>query len=241
MDDSKIQGVSVPQAAGTPGESATPTPAPTVPEKKTTVEDQSTEKPNQDGQPNEAVKEDRTVPLETLKSERAKLREAQRELAKLKGRSQLEGYDPETTEKVLQHPLVQKLMIDNAKRDVTDFAKDYLDKEYPKFPSVIKKAILRNVRGFINEDTTDPETAKEDVRQYIDDVWAEAEAEKASTTTPSTPQPTIPVVTPSNTGGLPQTNAVKPKEVQDILNKPVTDWTDEEIKKIEQYSSTIKK
>jgi hypothetical protein len=181
---------------------------------------------------------ERTVPLGVLQKERAKFREAQRELARLKGQSQLQGYDPAETDKVLQHPLVQKLLIDNAKTQVTDFAKETLE-QYPEFPAIVKKAILKNVRGFINEETTDPETAKEDVRQYIEDIWAEVQAEKAakapiSPITPITPKG--PVVSPTNAGGLPQAAAVRPKEIEAILQKPVTEWTDEDNAKMSAYS-----
>jgi len=234
MEDVKAQAGVPSQTEVITGETATPSSVPPQTD-QTTVESKPTAVPIKSTVP------DRSIPYPRFAEVNKKMREYQKELATLRGRSQLEAYDPAETERVMQHPLVQKLLIDNAKSQVTDFAKGYLE-QFPSFPSVVKKAILKNVRGFINEETTDPETAKEDVRQYIDDVWAEQEASQAPANLPGQVTPaTVPVVSPTNIGNAPGSEAVKPKDIQEILGKPLTEWTDEDTAKVESYSQTLKK
>ena len=216
MDTQKVQ---VPASSEVKGEVATPVP-PKV-EEQTTVEGQ----PQQDAQP-------RTVPLDELVKFKKKYKELQAEMAGLRGKEAYSGYDPEETEKVLSHPMVQELLIKTAKQEVTDYTRDYLQ-QYPEFPEVIKKAILRNVRGFINETTTDPETAKIDVAEYIDEVWADLQ-NKAGT------QRKEVKVTPPNVGAILGGKGTKPADIQAILDKPVDEWSDEEMAKLDSYSQSAK-
>lgn len=210
----------VPQAESAPAEQ---TPAPQEPAEQTETAPEVS--------PEVSVQE-RTVPITALQEERKRRQELQRQLAQRESEAQLGQYDPEDLNTILQHPMVQELILKDAKRELTDYARDVLE-QYPTLNPQVKKAILRNARGFVNETTTDLETAKVDLLEQIEEFAQEVAAEQAvapkghqvaSTNVPTT----------QNTGA-------KPSDIQKILDKPVTDWTNEEEAAVEAYAQRSQK
>jgi hypothetical protein len=166
----------------------------------------------------------RQVPLSELLDERKKRQELARELAEAKvGNQVLPNPD------VMQDPFVQELILKDAKRELIDHTRDLLDK-YPTIPEAVKKAILRNPRGYVNETTTDLETAKLDIAEYVETIAAE--------TQPPAVQKGFPVAATN----LPSTESSKanPNEVQKILDKPIDEWTKEEEATVGEFSKKSK-
>jgi hypothetical protein len=164
-----------------------------------------------------------------LRKERERARELQRQLAERDSKEALNQYDPQDLDSILQHPYVQDLIIKQAKQELTDYARELLD-DHPNLHPQVKKAILSNARGFVNETTTDVETAKLDLQDYVDSI-----AEEAVTG----PQP---VLEPSKGFQVAKTNVpstepagVKAAEIDSILGKPLDTWTDDEVAAVEEY------
>ena len=189
------------------------------PEEQTTEETETFEVP------------EKTVPYTRFSEVDKKFKEAQRELAEVRGSQKLSKYDPEDTEAVLQHPLVQEMMIKQAKQELTDYAREVLD-SHPTLHPAVKKAILGNARGFVNESTTDIETAKLDLQDYIDSITEEAETQKP--TPPKSFQIASTNVSKSDTPGA------RPVDVSRILAKPVDEWTEVEAKVVDDYRKNTK-
>jgi hypothetical protein len=120
----------------------------------------------------------------------------------------------------------------DAKRELTDYTRDLMDK-YPTVPEAVKKAILRNPRGYVNESTQDVETAKLDILEYVEGLAAEFEANQAPV------QKGFPVAATN----MPATEAATTgiNEVSKILDKPVEDVTEDEHKALEEYRKRLKK
>jgi len=171
----------------------------------------------------------RMVPLDELVSERKKRQELQRKVAEIEGKQKLSAYDPTDVDAILQHPMVQELMIKQAKQELTDFARESLEK-FPTLHPQVKKAILLNARGFINESTTDVETAKLDLQDYIERIAMEDQQAKV---TPL--QKTFPM---ANTNTPAAETAGNPADVAKILAKPVDEWSDAEAKLVEDYTKS---
>lgn len=200
----------------------------------------STEQPSQVAEtPVTPVQDQNQAPVQTqpeenykkaMFEERRKRQELQRELAQRSNEQRMSQFDPIDTEQVLQHPLVQELILKDAKRELTDYSRDLLE-QYPTIPELVKKAILKNVKGFVNENTSDVETAKLDIAEYVESLAADVpQAPEAQKGFPiaSTNQP----VAESSTANL--------NEVNKILDKPVDELTDEEAKAIEDYKKSHK-
>jgi hypothetical protein len=219
MDDVKPESTATETPVEAPTEQS-PQPAESIPE--------TPEVPEIPTQPTE-----RTVPLSALAEERKKRQEAQRELAKLRTGNQMSQFDPSDLEQVMQNPFVQELILKDAKRELTDYTRDLLDQQsYSTVPEIVKKAILKNVRGFVNENTSDVETAKVDILEYVEALAAE--------TQPQPVQKGFPVATTN----LPstETSTVNSNEVNKILNKPIDEWTDEEAAAVGDHAKkTLKK
>lgn len=175
--------------------------------------------------------QERMVPISAVQKERKQRQELQRKLAELEGSQKLNQYSQDDMETVLQHPYVQELLVKQARQELTDFARVTMD-EFPGLNPALKKAILKNARGFVNEATTDVETAKLDLRAYIEEVVEENEAD-----TPPPPK-TFPVaatnVSKANVSGA------RPADIQRILEKPIDEWTDDETAVVETYSQSHK-
>lgn len=176
--------------------------------------------------------QERMVPLSVVQKERRQRQELQRKVAELEGRDKLNQYDPTDTEQVLQHPMVQELLIKQAKQELTEFAREELAK-YPNIPEAVKKAILSNARGFVNEGTTDVETAKLDLQDYLENL---VESEVSSTTPPAPKSFKVATTNVSKN----DTPGVRPAEIDKILAKPIDTWTDQEADIVEKYSKNSK-
>lgn len=194
-----------------------------------------TETTEQDSQPAEQTTEadveeiqERTVPISVVQKERKQRQEAQRRLAELERQSQLGQYDPSDLEGVLSHPVVQELMLKQAKQELTDFAREVTE-QYPNMHPQVKKAILSNARGFVNESTTDIEQAKIDLVDYIESI-----VEEAADTQTTPDRKTIQVAKTNVSTVAP---SATPAEVLRILNKPVDEWTEKESDQIDAYKA----
>lgn len=179
--------------------------------------------------------QERTVPISVLQGERKKRQELQRQLAAAKSATQLNQYDPEDINMILQHPMVQELILKDAKRELTDYARDAVD-QYPALNPQVKKAILKNARGFVNETTTDIEQAKVDLLEYIEEIAAEVEGQQPQTPAQAKGFPVAATNVPTT-----QNTGARPADIQKILNKSVDSWTDEEVAAVEAYANRSSK
>lgn len=182
---------------------------------------------NETTETTEPVTQEKTVPYSRFSEVNKGFREAQRKLAEYESKSKLRQYDPNDMEAVMSHPYVQELLIKQAKSELTSYAKDKLDAN-PAIPEAVKKAILANVRGFVKESTTDVDSAKIDIDEYIDSI---SEGQN-----PLQPQPkVIPI---ASTQVKESASGATPMDVQEILDTPVDEWTDDQAKIVEQYKKT---
>lgn len=171
---------------------------------------------------------ERTIPYGRFAEQNKALREAQRRLAELENRSKYSQYNPQDTEVVMSHPIVQELMLKNAKHELNDYTKDLLE-NYPMLHPQVKKAILANVRGWVKETTTDVETAKIDIAEMVENLIAESQ---------TAPQPQTFQVSQTN-AGITQPGT-KPADVMNILNKPIDEIDDNEGKILRNYRKGTK-
>ena len=203
---------------------------------------QAEETAEQESQPDEQIQNTEATPsVETppqpkgdlnvaLRKEREAVRELKRQIAERDSTERLNQYDPQDLDSILQHPYVQDLIIKQAKQELTDHAREVLE-QYPTLHPQVKKAILRNARGFVNEQTTDVETAKLDLQDYIDEITAE---EAVAQPTPAVEPPKGFKVANTNVPSS-EPSGVKLAEIQGILDKPIDTWTDEESAAVEEY------
>lgn len=185
------------------------------------------------GQPTQTASteaQERMVPVSVVQKERKQRQELQRKLAELEGSRKLSQYDPEDYERWVSDPRSQELMIKVAKQELTDHARTLLE-QYPNLHPVLKKAILKNVRGFVQEATTDVESAKLDLQDYVESIAQEADA-----AAPVTPAPKNFQVATTNASKTVQ--GTRPAEIAKILGKPVTDWTEKEAEVVENYAKS---
>lgn len=200
-------------------------------EESATVEPETTQPASHQGNETAEVSQpqtpvEKTIPYSRFAEVNKGLREAQRRLAEYESKSKLSQYDPNDMEAVMAHPYVQELLIKQAKSELTSYAKDKLDSN-PSIPEAVKKAILANVRGFVKESTTDVDSAKIDIDEYIDSI----------TEAPVTqPNPKVIPVAPST--AQESASGATPMEVQEILETPVDEWTDEQAKVVADYKKS---
>lgn len=174
------------------------------------------------------MKVEKTIPYSRFAEVNKGLREAQRKLAEYESKSKLSQYDPNDMEAIYQHPYVQELLVKQTKAELTSYAKEKLDAS-PSIPEAVKKAILANVRGFVKESTTDVDSAKIDIDEYIDSIT------EAAPVAPAPQQKVIPVVPTTQKESAP---GVTPMDVQKILETPIDEWTDEQAKVVDQYKKS---
>lgn len=180
------------------------------------------------------VQPEHTVPFAALREERMKRQELQRQLAELKARGTMQREygqysEDESFENVMAHPFVQNLLIQQAKRELVDYARDTLDK-YPQLPDQVRKAILKNPRGFVQEATSDIENAKLDLSEYIEELVAGMASQ------PTLQQAKAFAVAATN---APQSeSSSRPVDVAKILEKPADEITDDEMKVVDEYKKT---
>lgn len=168
---------------------------------------------------------DRTVPYQALRDAREQLRNLKRELAGMRGRQATAGLDPDDLEAIKNHPYVQQLEQQSAMAQLRQGAEEILSR-YPQLPKPIAKAILRNPRALIGPETANVPEALVDIEEYIQEVADELEAETA--VTPKQVQ----VAGTNSPAGIQQGSS--PAELDAILKKPVSEWTDEDYKLLEQ-------
>lgn len=162
-----------------------------------------------------------------LKAEREARRNERREIAK---KSQVQG-NPEDYEQWMNHPMSRELLVKVARQELTDYAREVLsDSKYQALPEIVKKAILSNVRGFVNEDTTDVETAKVDILDYVDNLLEQTEAAPTSKN--------FPVAAPNGGSNVGKTGT--PAQIAEIINKPMDEISDDEAQILEAYRKTRK-
>lgn len=182
---------------------------------------------NETTEPTVPTPAEKTIPYSRFAEVNKGYREAQRKLAEYESKSKLSQYDPNDTEQLMAHPFVQELLIKQAKSELTTYAREKLDAN-PQIPEAVKKAILTNVRGFVKETTSDVDSAKIDLDEYIESIIEEVGSTQ--------PQPkTIPV---ASTQTKESTSGATPMDVQAILDTPVDEWTDDQAKVVDQYKRT---
>lgn len=182
---------------------------------------------NETTEPTVPALAEKTIPYSRFAEVNKGFREAQRKLAEYESKSKLSQYDPNDTEQLMAHPFVQELLIKQAKGELTTYAREKLDAN-PQIPEAVKKAILQNVRGFVKETTTDVDSAKIDLDEYIESIIDEI----------GSPQPQPKVIPVASTQQKESASGATPMEVQAILDSPVDEWTDDDAKKVDQYKKT---
>ena len=172
---------------------------------------------------------ERTIPYSRFAEVNKGYKEMQRKLAEIESKSKLSQYSEEDMNTVLQHPYVQELLISQAKRDLTDFASELLD-QYPQVPDAVKKAIKANVRGFVKETTTDVESGKIDIQEYIESLVEQLGPQTTA------PQKSITVASTS----APETvSAARPADIQKVMEKPMDEWTEQDAQLVDQYKKSM--
>lgn len=201
--------------------------APVVEAETTQVESQQPEKTAEPLQPEAPAPQERTIPYSRFAEVNKGYKETQRRLADLESKLKLGQYSEDDMAALMAHPFVQELLIKDAKRELTDYASELLD-AHPEIPDAVKKAIKTNVRGFVKESTTDVESGKIDIQEYIEGL--------ADTLAPAHPTPKVFPVASTKPPEAPS-NA-RPADVQEILEKPVDEWSEDEAKLVDQYKKT---
>lgn len=209
-------------------------PVESVPTEAPQAEENNTqEEPVEQTAKQEAV--ERMVPLTVVQKERKQRQELQRKVAELENKQKMSGYDPADMETIMATPFVQELLVKQAKQELTDYARELLDTNYPNIHPIVKKAILKNARGFVNEATTDVETAKLDLQSYVEEIAEDPDSQVK----PEQPAPKQFKVAQTNVSQT-STPGVRPADIQKILNKPIDEWTEDETAKVELYAQSNK-
>ncbi len=178
-----------------------------------------------------------TVPYSRFKQINEAYKKSRRELAQLRGQSYLDqhgqptGGQPQgkgTTEEIRNHPYVQGLEMKQAEADLRRGAEEMLQ-NYPQLPKHVKKAIIKNPRGFVQPATEDIQNGLIDIEDYVQDLVATIEGESGQPVTPKKQVPVAGTNTPAATQG-----GTTPADIQKILDKPPTEYTKEDIAKLEE-------
>lgn len=204
------------------------TPAATVETDTTQPQSQEVNK-TAGGQPEAQKPIERTIPYSRFSEVNKGYKELQRKLAEYEQKSKLSQYSEDDMGQVMNHPFVQDLLVKQATYELKEFVKDALDGQ-PEIPENVKKAILSNPRGFVKETTTDVESAKIDIQEYIDSLVEQLSAQL--------PPKKFPVAA---TKVQETSSTANPVEVQQILEKPVDEWTEDEAKLVTQYKKSMPK
>lgn len=168
---------------------------------------------------------ERMVPYVALREARDQMRNLKRELAGMRGKQATAGLDPDDLEAIKNHPYVQQLEQQSAMSQLHQGAEEILSR-YPQLPKPIAKAILRNPRALIGPETANVPEALVDIEEYIQEVADELEAETAAT------PKHVQVAGTNSPAGTQQ--GTSPAELDAILKKPISEWTDEDYKLLEQ-------
>jgi len=179
-----------------------------------------------------AQAEDRTVSSEEHENLKKALKQERDKFRKLR-RGQSSRRSVQTTPPNTQAAYIKQLETQVAITELKSGASKLL-KNFPNIPESLKRAILRNPRGYIQTETRDVETGLLDIEDYIESEM-ELLAEQDSSQTP--PKKDVHVAG-SNT---PDANiGATPAEIQAIMDKPIRDWTPEDRKALKDYRESHK-
>lgn len=174
-----------------------------------------------------------------LHESREREKTARREAAELKSKTAQSKYNPDDYQQWQAHPYSQELLVKVAKQELTDYARETLrDERYSAIPSVVKKAIEKNVRGFVNETTTDVDTAKVDLLDYIEGILEEQIATDAASKPVAPAAQAFPIAAPNAAASEPTGT---PKQIAEIMKKSVEELTDADDKILSDYLDTQEK
>lgn len=168
---------------------------------------------------------ERMVPYQALRDARDQLRNAKRELAGMRGRQATAGLDPDDLEAIKNHPYVQQLEQQSAVAQLRQGAEEILSR-YPQLPQHLARAILRNPRALIGPETASVPEALVDIDEYVQEIVDELGADTAAT------PKQVQVAGTNSPAGIQQ--GTSPAELDAILKKPVSEWTDEDEKLLKQ-------
>ena len=159
-----------------------------------------------------------------LKQERDKFRKLRRGRT---NKSSVQPTPPSTQEAYIKQ-LETKVAMGELKSGAKKILKDY------DVPESLKRAILRNPRGYIKPNTQDVENGLLDIEDYIE---SEMELLSESQTSQTPPKKDVHVAG-TNT---PDTNiGATPAEIQAIMDKPVREWSPEDRKALKDYRESHK-
>ena len=176
----------------------------------------------------EAKPVERTIPYTRFQEVNKRYRDLERKFNELGSKQKTAAYDPADLDSIRSHPYVQELELKNATAELRRGAEDVLSR-YPQLPDYLRKAILKNPRGYVNESTTDVPNALLDIEDYILDLDA-IQAEKA-------PEPkTFPVAGMNNPAATQGSST--PAEVQKIMGKPLDTWTEDEARLVGEHAKS---
>lgn len=169
-----------------------------------------------------------------LSIEREARKKAQRSTADFRGSRNLEGYDAQDLEQVMQHPFVQDLLLKQAENELRVGAQDILE-QYPQVPKSIASAIIKNPRGYVQPGTTDVQNALLDIQDYLEGIAGEFETPADG----QNPQPkTVPIMGNNQQLGSQDSLEV---QIQEIMKIPPEAWTKEQEKAVDEYLKKNKK
>lgn len=165
-----------------------------------------------------------TVSREVLIAERRKWQERMRKMQS--GRAQ-------TTPQPSSDPnenaaYVRSLEVKTAEYELKDGVRKLIKEDYPELDPRIKKAILLNPLGYLKSGTKTVQDGLIDIQDYLDEIAYDSESITPKTT------PTPIQVAGGNTPTDTQPGAT-PKDIQEIMNKPITEWTKKEQQTMDEY------
>ena len=160
-----------------------------------------------------------------LKQERERYKALMREQAEEQGRRRLENLPGDNVEEVMQHPLVQDLLVKQAEYELKEGVKEVLE-NYPNLPKALSNAILKNPRGYVNPATTDVQNALLDIQDYLEGIYPEFAKEM-----PSVAPKNVPVAGTNKVVGASTQNV----DIRELLETPVEEWTPEQEKAFEAH------
>ena len=178
-----------------------------------------------------AEEPEETVPRRNYENVQKALKQARQRLAEARKGPQPAKAQPEDLDEIRQHPYVQELEMDKAESQLRRGAEDMLN-NYPDLPKEIRKAILKNPRGYVGRDTKDVENGLLDIEEYAQGVLEEMGEEGKPSETKPKQVPVAGMNQPSAT-----TPSATPAEIQKILDKPVDEWTPEEQALIKEHGA----
>ncbi len=207
---------------------ATPTQGETTPTAPTQEPEPTSTKVQINPPSGTGVPAEKTIPYSRFKQVNEQMRKYRQDLAKAREEGR-RASQPEGLDEIRSHPYVQELEMKQSESQLRRGAEEIMG-NYPSLPKQVSKAILRNPRGYVKPDTQDVETGLLDIEEYIQEVMADLE----SVTPNGAGLKQVPV---AGTNQPAANSSATPAEIQALLKKPVTDWTEAEAKLMEDYGA----